>query len=72
MNEPELIYIINTLLEDGLNFQNLEADSGRPFTVLADTQMHLKTVLALISSGKIRVRTEPYNEMEFIYKALTE
>lgn len=72
MNEPELIYIINTLLEDGLNFQNLEANSGRPFTVLADTQMHLKTVLALISSGKIRIRTEPYNEMEFISKALTD
>ena len=72
MNEPELIFIINTLLEEGLNFQNLEADSGRPFTVLADTQMQLKTVLALISSGKIRVRTEPYDEMEFIYKSLTE
>lgn len=71
MNEPELIYIINTLLEDGLTFQNLEADSGRPFTVLADTQMHLKAMLGLISDGKIRVRIEPYNEMEFISKALT-
>lgn len=29
MNEAELIYIVNTLLEDGLNFQNLEADTGR-------------------------------------------
>lgn len=69
MNREEITYIINTLLEEGLNFENLEADSGRPFTILADTLMHLKAVRDLLGNEKIRVRTA--DELEFISKALT-